>query len=139
MTKPWSYISLFGEAFSPAEAERTTGLTFDSKREPGVLWEKGPRKGEPYGFAFATLHAPEDLSEPEQFDWLLTRVGPHMEKLHSLGVTDGKFHVTYAFDAQCNLEFEPAFIARLAELGLAFTVTCYQDEAEFEGQRPVAG
>ena len=59
---------------------------------------------------------------------------PYTNDLKLLGATYGKIHVTYAYDHQCNLEYEPEMVEKLARLGYAFTITCYQDVTEFQGE-----
>ena len=100
MTKAWSYISLFGDAFSPAVAEEKTGLSFHEKHGVGEYGTQGRFKNQPYPFGHASLEPPKGVSEAEQFAWLLDSILPHIETLRQLGVTGGRLHVTYAYDSQ---------------------------------------
>ena len=131
MTKACAYILLVGDAFSPEKAERETGLTFQQKNEPGEIGTRGRYKGQPTPFGWAMLKPPEEGDETRQFEWLFNAALPHIETLRRLGATDGKLHITYAYDTQCNLGYEPELMAKLARLGLAFTISCYRDEEAF--------
>lgn len=42
-------------------------------------------------------------------------------------IRDISFSLTVAYRGQCNLEFEPELMARLAKLDLTLEVTCYED------------
>ena len=120
-----AYIALFGDFFSPKEVEEKTGLVFKKKHEVGELGSYGRFKGKKYPFGHAVLEAPEDLPWQAQLEWLLEFVLPHTAVLRSHGVTDGKIHITYTFDDQCNLEYEPELVEKLARFGFRFTVSCY--------------
>jgi hypothetical protein len=139
MVKAFPYIALFGDSFSPAKMEQETGLKFNKKNEVGDIGQRGRFKGKPYSFGHAILEAPEEIENWEKLAWLLDRILPYKDALNRFGVTDGKVHVTYAYDSQCNLEYEPEIMEKIAKLGLVFTITCYQDESEFEEQNPVIG
>jgi hypothetical protein len=132
MVKPFPYIALFGDSFSPAKLEQETGLKFDRKHEVGQIGQRGRFKGKPFSFGHAILEAPENIEPEAKLEWLLDIALPHTETFRRLGITCGKIHVTYAYDSQCNLEYEPEIVEKIARLGLSFTVTCYQDESEFE-------
>ena len=123
---------VFGDDFSPAEAEQATGLTFDSAHERGQVYhERGRFRGKPWPFGHAVLKAPPEVDSHDKLPWLLDAILPHAETLRQLGVTYGKIHVSYAHDQQCNLDFEPSLVADLARLGWNFCVSCYEDEDEF--------
>lgn len=123
---------VFGDGFSPAEAEQATGLRFNEVHERGrVYHERGRFKGEPWPFGHAVLEPPPEVEGDEKLSWLLSAVLPHAETLRHLGVTYGKVHVAYAHDGQCNLDYEPSVVAELARLGWNFCVSCYEDEDEF--------
>lgn len=36
-------------------------------------------------------------------------------------------YLTYGYEAQCNLEFSPATVRMIGELGLSFAISCYED------------
>jgi hypothetical protein len=139
MVKAFPFIALFGDSFSPTKIERETGLKFNKKNEVGDIGQRGRFKGKPYPFGHAILEAPEEIENGEKLAWLLDKILPYKEVLNRLGVTHGKVHITYAYDSQCNLEYEPQIMEKITKLGFIFTITCYQDESEFEGENPVDG
>lgn len=134
MVKALPYIAIFGQFFSPAKTEQETGLQFSKKNEVGNISPRGRFKGKPYSFGHAILEAPQEIQNSEKLAWLIDTMLPYTEILKHQGVTYGKVHVTYAYSSQCNLEYEAAIVEKIARLGFVFTITCYEDESEFEGE-----
>jgi hypothetical protein len=132
MTKEFSYLSLCGTIFSPAQTERETGLVFSMKNEPGEIGERGRYRGKPYPFGHAILKAPDGSEAPTGLDRLLDLALVHVNELKKIDFLEGVVHVDYAYNQQCNLEFKPETLAKLARLGFALTITCYQDESQFK-------
>lgn len=56
---------------------------------------------------------------------LLTR---HKDALAQLGVSgqDLSLWYIYAYEQQCNMEFGPALMKRMGELGLTLCISCYE-------------
>lgn len=126
ITDTLASIVLFGEKFSPSQAEKSTGLIFTEKHEAGEVGTKHRFKGKAYPFGHAVINAP-DAKEQNEIHMLLDMVLPHIDSLRTLGVTSGKLHLTYRYASQCNLEFDPDFLAKLARTGLELTIGCIQD------------
>ena len=122
---------VFGDDFSPAEAERTTGLTFEDAHERGSVYDRGRFKGKPWPFGHAVVEAPPDVDSEEKLSWLLNTVLPHIGELKRLGVTQGKVHLYYVHDGQCNLDYEPEAVARVAQSGWNFCISCSEDPSYF--------
>lgn len=138
MTVEEPYLQLQGEAFSPAAAERETGLSFSERHEPGETGAKGRYRGRPTPFGSATLRAPEEVDPAERLDWLLDTVLPHADALRRLGGLEGWLHSTVYFDAQCNLDYPPDRLRKLARLGVPYTVTCVHAPERFAGEGATA-
>ena len=119
-----------GTAFSPAEAERRTGLPFVRKNEPGGFTERGRYKHEPAPFGGASLDAPDETPDEEKLSRLLDTVLPHADTLRQLGVEEMVIYVGYFWRDQCNLSFQPEELAQLAALGVPFWISCYEDSEE---------
>ena len=122
---------VFGDDFSPAEAERVTGLAFEDAHERGGVYDRGRFKGEPWPFGHAVLEPPPEVKEDRKLPWLLDAVLPHVEALAGLGVTYGKVHLYYVHDGQCNLDYEPDVVARLSQSGWNLCISCAEDESYF--------
>jgi hypothetical protein len=129
MTKACPYIALFGEILSPKKAESETDLVFKDKHEVGDL--RTP-DGKPYEQGYALLEAPQELDGEQQIQWLLEAAYRNRSHLGLSSGVDGKFHVTYAYDSQCNLEYGAEFLSKLCDIGLALTISCYEDKSAFE-------
>ncbi|HEX2094161.1 MAG TPA: hypothetical protein VHG28_17290 [Longimicrobiaceae bacterium] len=131
------YLQLLGKSFSPALAERQTGLSFTERNEVGELGTRGKYEGIPLPFGSATLQAPPEVDPSERLDWILDSVLPHAEALRNLGGMEGWLHSTFYFDAQCNLAYPPGQLQKLSQLGIPYTVSCIQAPERFGGAEPV--
>ncbi|HEX2206885.1 MAG TPA: hypothetical protein VHG93_04330, partial [Longimicrobium sp.] len=94
------YLQLQGTTFSPASAERETGLSLAEKNEVGELGRWGRYDGLPLPYGSATLRAPPEVEPSQRLDWILDVVLPHVEVLRSLGGMAGWLHSTIYFDTQ---------------------------------------
>ena len=128
MTRAYPHIVFSGDAFSPSALESETGLVFRDKHEVG---DHRRHDGKPYEYGYALLEAPRDLGGEEQIRWLLDAAHRHRRHLSPTSGVHGRLHITYAYDKQCNLEYDTAFISRLNELDLSLSISCYQDENTF--------
>jgi len=135
MTIEEPYLHLQGTAFSPAAAERQTGLSFAEKNELGDLGTRGRYPGQPLPFGSATFSAPPGVVASERLDWILDAVLPHLEMLRGLGAIEGWLHSTVYYDVQCNLAYRPDQLRRLAQLGIPYTLSCVHAPGMF-GPRP---
>src|ERR1043166_7495069 len=125
MVDLFPYLVLWGERFSPRRAEELTGLTLSKKDEPGEIASRGRHKGQPRPYGAADIEVSKDVASNHRLESLLELAGPHLETLRKAGVSSCHVHVDVRYWDQCNLEFEPEVIARIAALGLAFTISCY--------------
>jgi hypothetical protein len=120
-------LDLWGERFSPREAEAATGLALSDKTEPGALGTAGRYRGVPVPYGSATLEPPASVPPTDRLGWLLATAAPHAEALRGLGAELWRLHVDVRYQAQCNLEFSPEEVAAVAALRVPFTVTCWED------------
>ncbi|MEM7347401.1 MAG: hypothetical protein AAF485_24445 [Chloroflexota bacterium] len=128
IVEAWSFIALWGDSFSPNRAEAITGLKFTQKHEVGQVGQQGRFRNKPYPFGHAVLKAPETINNDNKIEWLLDTILPHIETIRDLGMTYGKIHVTYGYVSQCNLEYTPEIVDKIARSGLMFTITSWEDE-----------
>jgi hypothetical protein len=133
------YISLSGERFSPAEAERVTGLVLLDKREPGHIGRYGRYRGKPVPYGAASLDAPKRIPPSEKLTWVLDLALPHIETLRALGVDQAEVWILEHFGSQINMAYRPEELEKLARLGLPLCVSGYETEQRFdrlEGDEP---
>jgi hypothetical protein len=90
------------------------------------------------GNGHAALEAPGEAEGISGLDRLLDLALQHMNGFRRAGAQEGVVHVDCAYDKQCNLEYEPETLSKLAQLGFALTLTCYRDESEFEQEAGTA-
>ena len=130
ITRELLSVNMRGAEFSPAEAERRTGLAFVRKNEPGGFTERGRYRREPAPFGAASLDVPDETPDRAKLSELLDSVLPHADTLRQLGVESMTVYVGYFWRDQCNLAFEPEELSQLAALGVPFWISCYEDSDE---------
>ena len=130
LTRELLSVNMSGTAFSPAEAERRTGLTFARKNEPGGFTERGRYEHEPAPFGSASLNVLDETPDEGKLSRLLDVVLSHTDTLRQLGVEEMYVYVGYFWRDQCNLSLEPEELGRLAALGVPFWISCYEDSDE---------
>ena len=106
---------------------RYGGLEFEKSNEPGDLALKGPRKGKPLPYGSAVLARYDEALFNEKWKWMMERLHMHIHELRRLGADDIVLHLTYWYEGQCNLSFEPEELKALSELNIPFTITCYAE------------
>lgn len=136
MVDLYPYLVLWGEHFSPRLAEEVTGLLLTKKYEPGEIAIRGRYKGQPRQYGAAEIEVPKEVESPRRLTLLLELSAPHLETLRKSGATSCHVHVDVRYWDQCNLEFEPEVLARLAALGLPFTISCYDYSGRKEPAEP---
>jgi hypothetical protein len=127
----YSFVfSVSGSEFSPDSVERSTGISFTTKHEPGVLGAIGRYRGMPMPYGSAELAAPEEYVDPEAIDQrFLLAVGELVPACEVAGATTIVLHINAAYRDQCNIEVSSAFLASLARLGVTVTMTCFEDDS----------
>ena len=125
------YWTVRGTHFSPSAAERATGMPFTTKHEPGELGSRGRYRGVPMPDGYAS----RDFSVPPETEDLvaansdllaeLERCLPHYRAAGALHVA---LHYNVCYSSQCNMEFSPALLRRLAALDVVVALTCYPFE-----------
>ena len=81
MTRFLLSCHFLGQSFSPALAERTTGISFSSKNEPGELGTTGRYAGQPRPYGAATLTVDEHLPWPTKLDSMVELLARNIDKL----------------------------------------------------------
>jgi hypothetical protein len=138
MVDLFPYLVIRGEHFSPRQAEELTCLTLSNKLELGEIATRGRYKGKPRPFGAAHIKVSKDVASTDRLSRLLELVAPHLESLQQLGATSRHVHIDVCYWDQCNLEFEPEEIARIAVLALPLTISCYNYSGRPEPAEPNA-
>ena len=126
MVKIFPSCRLQGDGFSPVNAEKHTGLRLEVKQEPGEIAVRGRFAGRPAPFGSAVLRGdPKNREDATSEEVFLRLLDAHIDSFRAVGATDIVIHLDVEYDTQCNLEFEPEFIAALHRIGLPVRVTCY--------------
>lgn len=124
MVELFPMLTLWGETFSPRRAEEETGLPLARKTEPGEIGVRGKFRGKPMPHGAAHLTPPDTVGLDDRIAWLCEAAARHLATYRRLGVTVCKFHLGVDYWDQCNLCFNPEELARIASLGVNFTITC---------------
>jgi hypothetical protein len=127
-------LTLWGEQFSPRGAEEATGLALARAEEPGEIGVRGRHKGLPLPYGAALVKVPPDVDPARRLAWLIEAAKRHLAALREVGATLCKLHLDVRYWDQCNLEFDPYELARIAALGVLFTITCW-DRSGRDGPR----
>lgn len=125
---------LQGDHFSPAEAERRTGITLSKKNEPGEIGKRGRYIGKPipYGSAEVALVDPkEDIPGNLIFENpLIQTLIQHHATFRACGATDIYIYMAVGYQDQCNMAFDAKLMKTLGECDIELWVSCYEKEEE---------
>lgn len=119
-------VKISGDKFSPAEAERRTGLHLTNKVEPGDIRSRGQHKGQPYPYGYANLVTADEIPHDNKLSNLLDVLLTHIDTLREVGAADIIVYGGYFYEDQCNLTFWPDAMEKLGRLGIPFWVSCYE-------------
>ena len=119
--------SIYGENFSPAAVEKATGLKFAVKNEPNEMGSVGRYANKPIPYGASTLESDVKIEQGSTLDALLDLLEQHASTFRKYGAEDIVLHCDVFHDGQCNFEFSPKQVARIAKAGVALTVSCYED------------
>lgn len=129
MLKTTTVFRATGSDFSPANAERVSGVSFSKKNEPGSTGTTGRYRGQPLPYGSGELVDSEneiDLQNPNvMFFAVIERIAP---ACLAAGATLMLLHIDVAYTDQCNIEFSHEFVAALAQLGISITMSCFEDD-----------
>ncbi len=125
---------LRGDHFSPAEAERKTGVKFSKKNELGEIGKRGRfiGKPKPYGSAVIELCDPEEgvqgnlrLEDP-----LIQTLIQHHGTFRTCGATDIHISMAVVYQYQCNMAFDVKLMQALGECNIELWVSCYEEAGD---------
>jgi hypothetical protein len=123
------FCTVYGEQFSPSEAEKLTGWAFAEHEEPGSASEDDYDGGLPvtHGWGNYDFGELNDCSDPSFMNWL-ENVKKTIPVLQRAGAERIVLEFLVAYKGQCNLEAQPDFFAAVARLGLPVTMSCWEDK-----------
>ena len=118
-----------GENFSPALAEKETGVSLDDKIEVGDIGKIGRYKDKriPYGSACLRLIEMKGESLETTLKVMTDILMEHIDSFRSNGTDSITLHFDVNYENQCNLEFSPELIKRISTLGVPLTISCYHE------------
>lgn len=127
-----------GAAFSPARARELTGLRLPNGSEPGAPSKKPARPRREAGYARLNLEAEGiDPGDAEVEEALLSLVEEYASLLREAGAEEFQMWLYVDYQGQCNMEFSPEYLGRLARMGMPLLISCYQgseDESPRRGE-----
>ena len=118
-------VLLRGDAFSPKEAERATGLNLQDKLEVGEIATKGRYRGKPVPYGTAQLEAPEEIPYGESLLWIIGALEKHLDSFYGMGADTTRIYAGYFYKDQCNFGFGKNELQALAKLNIGFDISCY--------------
>ena len=111
-----------GETFRPS----TIVAPFSEAEDPGTIGKRGRYRGVPVPGGSATFSVPE--TETEGIRYLHALVFPLMPVLRAGGATGFFIHISYHFDQQCALGYDPEEMRMLADFGCKVMIDCLKDD-----------
>jgi hypothetical protein len=130
MTWVESSCMFYGTSFSPSTAERETGLPFHFKNEVGEIGSLGRYRGESLPYGSSTLFPPYQATKDNAAygtEWLADVVLKHRAQYEAAGATEMTLSLRVIHDGQCNLEFSPQLLRKIANSGMLLILSCYED------------
>jgi len=121
MVRVFTKIFTAGQCFSPADAERALGVTFELANEPGARGRSGRILDD--GAAWLRIGPPEGA--PTLSAATASEAVARLDALRTLGASDPTIHVDVEYDGQCNLELEPDVLGILASSGATLALSVY--------------
>ncbi len=111
-----------GETFRPS----TIRAPFSETEDPGAIGKRGRYRGVPVPAGSATFSVPE--SEKEGIRYLHALAFPLMPVLRAGGATDFFIHITYHYNQQCALGYDPEEMRMLADFGCEVMIDCWKND-----------
>ena len=119
-----------GERYSPSKAERLSKLCFLEKNEPEEIGTVGRFKGLPLPYGSSTLWPPCQIT-PDNADygteWLVDKLIEHRSAFKAAGADTIILSLDVYHDGQCNLEFSPELLRKIADSSVPMILSCYED------------
>jgi hypothetical protein len=122
--------TFWGETFSPRVASELTSLSFAEKNERGEIAVAGRYKGQALPYGSSTLLPPQQLTPNNAYfgiEWLAGVLARHQGAFESAGASQFVLRIDVYHDGQCNLEFTPSLIQKLAGSPAPVALSCYED------------
>ena len=65
-----------------------------------------------------------------ELEWLVNALLPHIKTFRDCGAEDIYLDIAVYYITQCNFAFEPQLLKKMADLGIPFWISCYEDYVE---------
>lgn len=128
-----------GDTFSPATAEKKTGLSFNRKSEIGEMGSIGIHKGKTIPYGSAELRPPFEhvYSDHEHtpycdfgLHWIAEVLEQHATTLVSCGADPEQMYVSLGvfYQDQCNLSISPEAMRKIGVCGIPLYISCYEQD-----------
>ena len=133
MRRIYPICTISGDSFSPLLLEKYSGLRLSKAHEPGEIGKFGRFKGEECPFGSGFLKPDEELlAENRQLPerWMIDTLAQQIDTIRECGGDKIVLHFEIQYCKQCNLEFSPNLLRRIADMNIIFTISCYEDCSE---------
>jgi hypothetical protein len=116
-----------GESFSPLAAQKISDLPLSEQCEVGQLGKVGRFQGKPIPYGACVLRFAEMNSLPygPRLEQMIGSLEKNIDSLRKCGAQDFILRLVVSYKTQCNLEFSPLEMIKLAVMGIQFTISCY--------------
>ena len=128
MVKIQASAEIKGKNFSPAKAEKETGLFFESKNEAGDTGLKGKYRNKSIPYGSASFKAPQEIPWDKRIQWLAHELQDKIDIIRRNGADEIHFWIGYFHDGQCNCELSEHELKLIANLNIPFLFSVYDCE-----------
>lgn len=124
MNKLAALCLLKGASLSPSALRAKLHLALVAASEPGEIGGSGRYKGQPMPFGAAQIcFEPSPTGALEDGVALLEK---HIDGLRAMGADEIQLYLSIEYDGQCNMEFAPEMLGRIAKLRVPVLLTAYE-------------
>ncbi|MDI1320487.1 MAG: hypothetical protein PSW75_09905 [bacterium] len=122
-----------GESFRPSSVT----APFSNREDPGDIGSNGRYRGKPLPSGSASFDVPE--KEKDGIRYLHALVYPLLPILRAAGATDFTVSITYHYEDQCALGFDPEETRMLADFECPVHVDCWPEQEAIQPPQTTTG
>lgn len=117
--KVYTYCDFIGDNFYPTETEKNLNIFFDEKNNPNEFLQDTKLYVD-YGTA-TLIYEGDDYPSDEY----LNRVSLVCKRSKDFSIDNIVLYMNIRHDGQCNLEFKPDFLKKIADMNIVFAISTY--------------
>lgn len=129
----WTEVSciFYGDAYSPALAEKSSRIVFIEKNEVGEKGCFGKYKDKPIPYGSSKLAPPFQMTKDNAgfgLEWLMRTISENRSQFEDAGASHLVLRLNVYHNGQCNFEFDEDQLRILGNARVDLAISCEQDE-----------